>query len=98
MHAYLFNARRRNIKKYVSERLFHLALKMPVLVQFAVALLKGAFDFPVYVSQGWLAFWTDLCRQNANVFQLFSIQENKRSRIMSPDPTDAKRYTPDVLE
>ena len=43
MHAYLFNARRRNIKKCVSGKLFHLALKMPVLVQFAVAFLKTLF-------------------------------------------------------
>ena len=52
MHAYLFNARKRNIKKYVSKRLFHLALKMPVLVQFAVAFLKHFSDSMVTYPKG----------------------------------------------
>ena len=135
--------------KHFSGRLFHLALKMPVLVQFAVAFLKHFSAFPVYLSQGWLAFWTDLCRQKANVFQILPTQENERplrpaekglsdlktagptlgnhswvrelmfgicschmcpcfaegrvacalSWLVQPlNPTDTKRYTPDLLE
>ena len=124
-----------------------LALKKYACNVFAVGLF--VFVFPVYLSQGWLAFWTDLCRQKANVFQILPTRENERplrpeekglsdlktagptlgnhswvrefmfgicSCHMCPyfagahvacalpwpahplDPTDTKRYTPDVLE
>ena len=57
-------------KTYFSGKSLHWALKMPVLVQFAIAFLKTISPFPIDVSQGWLAFWTDLCRQNAHVFDI----------------------------
>ena len=45
MHAYFFNARGRNINNFFSGWPFHLALKMPVLVEFAVAFRKICFWF-----------------------------------------------------
>ena len=150
MHAYFFNARARTHQKNkFPEGRSKWHWRCPSWFSLLLRFWKQVSDFPVYLSQGWLAFWTDLCRQKTNVFQILPMQENERplkpaekgvpdfktagptlgyhfwvrefmfgicSCHMCPcfagehvacaltwlvqplDPTDRKRYTPDVLE